>query len=70
MTKAHLIFTAAIISINSMLFGQNVFAQDRTETPEAEFNLPSNPAQWLNSQPISMQQLRGKGAVLYFFEEQ
>lgn len=31
--------------------------------------LPANPGQWLNSGPISLEAMKGKGAVLYFFEE-
>lgn len=31
--------------------------------------LPTNPAVWANSGPISMEALEGKAAVLYFFEE-
>lgn len=31
--------------------------------------LPMNPAQWVNSGPISSEALKGKAAVLYFFEE-
>ncbi len=34
-----------------------------------QVRLPSNPAQWINSPPLSMRLLRGKGVVLYFFEE-
>jgi hypothetical protein len=47
-----------------------ISAQERTNPAAPEFRLPSNPAQWINSPPISMEQLRGKAAVLYFFEEQ
>lgn len=36
---------------------------------EQTVDLPSNPAQWLNSPPISLSAMKGKGAVLYFFEE-
>lgn len=36
---------------------------------ESSVTLPAAPGQWLNSSPISMQAMRGKGAVLYFFEE-
>lgn len=36
---------------------------------ETEFSLPANPAQWINSPPVSMEAIRGKGVVLYFFEE-
>jgi len=34
-----------------------------------EVQLPENPEQWLNSDPITGQQLEGKAALLYFFEE-
>ncbi len=30
--------------------------------------LPSNPAQWLNTPPLSPQMLQGKGIVLFFFD--
>lgn len=31
--------------------------------------LPANPRAWFNSAPMSLEMLRGKGVVLYFFEE-
>ncbi len=36
---------------------------------DAGISLPANPGQWLNSPPISLEAMKGKGAVLYFFEE-
>ncbi len=36
---------------------------------EPAVRLPGNPAQWINSPPLSLRSLRGKGVVLYFFEE-
>lgn len=43
-------------------------AQQRSDavTPQ----LPTNPAAWINSAPISLAKIRGKAAVMYFFEEQ
>lgn len=38
-------------------------------TPDAHIALPSSPDQWLNFPPLSLDQLEGKGVVLYFFEE-
>ncbi len=35
----------------------------------AEPKLPANPDQWVNSVPFSLEALRGKGVVLYFYEE-
>lgn len=36
---------------------------------EERITLPTNPSQWINSQPISVDAIKGKGVVLYFFEE-
>ncbi len=36
---------------------------------DSTVSLPSNPAQWINSPPISAAAMKGKGVVLYFFEE-
>jgi thiol-disulfide isomerase/thioredoxin len=33
------------------------------------FQLPAGPAKWVNSGPISLATLQGKGAVLWFYEE-
>ena len=41
-------------------------AQDK-EVQQVEF--PADPSLWLNSPPISSEILKGKAAVLYFFEE-
>lgn len=40
-------------------------AADKKSTPK----FPSNPAAWINSQPLSTEMLAGKAAVLFFFEE-
>ena len=45
---------------------KGVVAQDGdTETVQ----LPADPDAWLNSPPISNEILKGKAAILYFFEE-
>ncbi len=36
----------------------------------SEFVLPSNASDWINSSPLTLEGLKGKGIVLYFFEEQ
>lgn len=36
---------------------------------ESAFAFPAHPTNWLNSPPVSAEALRGKGVVLYFFEE-
>jgi thiol-disulfide isomerase/thioredoxin len=48
------------------------FAQDAAgqNAPRGNFQLPSDPAAWVNTNgPISLQTLAGKGVVLYFYEE-
>ena len=32
--------------------------------------LPNSPANWMNSAPLSLEQLQGKGIVVWYFEEQ
>jgi hypothetical protein len=39
------------------------------EATKGNPTLPSHPASWINSAPISNEMLAGKAAVLYFFEE-
>ena len=43
-----------------------VFAQKQKEK---SIRLPAAPEAWLNSPPISNEILKGKAAILYFFEE-
>lgn len=47
-------------------YGAFAAAQERDA---AGVKLPANPVQWVNSGPISSEALKGKAAVLYFFEE-
>lgn len=44
-------------------------ATAQTPGEDAKVVLPSNPAQWINSRPISTDAIAGKAVVLYFFEE-
>lgn len=43
-----------------------LFAQFSAAAPR----LPENPSQWINSRPLSLEALKGKAVVFYFFEEQ
>lgn len=43
-----------------------VFAQKKNEE---SIRFPADPEAWLNSPPISNEILKGKAAILYFFEE-
>ncbi|KAA1262492.1 Thiol-disulfide oxidoreductase ResA [Rubripirellula obstinata] len=57
----HSICCAIILSIVTTASG---------EAPaESEFQLPQNPRAWINGAPISVEAMRGKAIVLYFFEE-
>lgn len=47
----------------------NARAQERPAADPAEFALPDSPQQWINSGPLSVEQLRGKAVFLWFFEE-
>jgi thiol-disulfide isomerase/thioredoxin len=50
-----------ICSSAALVFGQ--------ERHGSDVKLPASPAQWVNSGPLSSEALKGKAAVLYFFEE-
>lgn len=54
----------AVMLISAICIATSAFAAE-SNTPE----LPQNVEQWLNFQPVSVQNLKGKGVVLYFFEE-
>ncbi len=45
------------------------FRQAAAQTETGLLTFPANPAQWINAPPISTEMLKGKGAFLYFFEE-
>lgn len=55
----------AVLLASATLLGVSACLAEETGTPE----LPQNISQWLNFQPVSVQNLKGKGVVLYFFEE-
>lgn len=55
-----------IVSVCLASFIPSALAQSRKK----EIELPSNPAQWINSPPLSSEMLAGKSIVFWFFEEQ
>jgi peroxiredoxin len=64
--------TAAIYWFASLALGLSwAFTAAAQDATEAESSAPSVefPATWANSDPISAASLRGKAAILYFFEE-
>ena len=34
-----------------------------------QLDLPQDPRAWINSGPVSLETMKGKGVVFYFFEE-
>ncbi len=38
-------------------------------TQTLDLQLPTNPRAWINSPAVSVETLKGKGVVFYFFEE-
>lgn len=42
---------------------------DGSSAPERSFELPTDPAMWVNGTPLSLESLKGKGAVMLFYEE-
>ena len=44
-------------------------AQFAAPVQASQLQLPANPAQWINSPPLSTQMLKGKAAVFYLYEE-
>lgn len=47
-----------------------IFCCVGSPTCAESFSLPPDASSWVNSAPLSMETLKGKAAVLWFFEEQ
>jgi len=58
-----LLVVALLVVVGVAGFGSSAAAQD------SGFTLPENPANWINSPPLSNEALEGKAAFLWFFEE-
>ena len=54
-------FGVSLLAISAL--AESSFAQNSMP------RFPRNPANWLNSSPITAETLKGKAALLYFFEE-
>lgn len=76
MTRCSLVTALAIVLTANLAIGQE---QDSPAPPAKPTwyrtsgeltELPSNPQQWINCPPLSLDQLKDKGVVLFFFEEQ
>jgi thiol-disulfide isomerase/thioredoxin len=66
---------SSLMHVRLLLFGLalalicNFASSARAAEDDSSFQLPASPAKWVNSGPISLQALEGKGAVLWFYEE-
>jgi len=56
--------------LTSLLVAGTAGSAAAQESPGGEFRLPDQPAAWVNSTPISLSALKGKAAVLWFYDEQ
>jgi thiol-disulfide isomerase/thioredoxin len=56
--------------LTSLLVAGSAGSASAQESASGEFRLPDQPAAWVNSSPISLSALKGKAAVLWFYEEQ
>ncbi len=64
MTRFQCSFPVAVVLL--ALVSQSASAQPAKRTAEV---LPTEAQSWLNSPPITAEMLKGKAAVLWFFEE-
>ena len=65
----HLFLCIALLSSSASIRAQSFFDAAKAQSGEAKTQLPTNPAAWLNSPPLTTEMLAGKAAFLYFFEE-
>ena len=52
-----------LVSILTLLLCGSAISQQQ------KIQLPQDPRLWFNVKPIALEALKGKGVVLYFFEE-
>lgn len=62
-------FFAAAMAVLSCVLPSVCLAQGTSGGGEAEFRLPADPTMWVNSGPITSDALKGKAALLWFYEE-
>src|SRR5690349_3653751 len=59
-----------VLALLGALMGLGAFTRMQATAADTAELLPRDPAAWLNSPPLSVEALKGKGVVLWFFEEQ
>lgn len=59
----------ALLSPSTSVRAQSFLDAAKSQLGVAKTQLPTNPAAWLNSPPLTTEMLAGKAAFLYFFEE-
>ncbi len=58
------------LAILALLLGLSPSAEAQTDAAQARpLQLPTNPANWINSPPLTTHMLKGKAAVFYLYEE-
>src|SRR4051794_34821792 len=67
LTSSAMAFAVALVGACPVVI---VLTPERLNGGEVAELLPNDPAAWLNSPPLTTQALKGKGVVLWFFEEQ
>ncbi len=63
MTTATILF-----GLLSLQVGQPANGSDNARD-DGKFALPSDPNAWINSPPLDLEALKGKGVFLWFYEE-
>src|SRR5439155_15687378 len=58
-----------IIAVGVMLALVCCAVNTPAQETSGKFQLPADPTQWVNSGPVSLDLLKGKAAVLWFYEE-
>ena len=71
MSKSSILLGLILVVLASASLGLTPAAAQQSAGDESsEQLLPANPAMWLNSPPLTAETLKGKGVVLWFYEEQ
>lgn len=69
MSRRYLVAAATIIV--AFAYASTAAAQEADAEPQGpSFRLPTDPRLWHNSPPLTLESLKGKGVVFYFFEEE
>jgi len=59
-----------VLALAAAFVASGAFPRTQATAADTTELLPRDPTAWLNSPPLSVDALKGKGVVLWFFEEQ